>query len=780
MHGMNSAQTTAKNSTTDLNLELGDTPFEEAHLLEQKKPKTWAAGNHAVTSSLKHVFSQADPLRGTKALLGLNQFGGFDCPSCAWPDPDEERAITEFCENGAKAIASEATSRTITPEFFQEYSINDLLSKSDYWYEQQGRLTQPVIRREGATHFEVLEWEEAFKIIGKELKSLPSKDDAIFYTSGRASNEAAFLYQLFVRKFGTNNLPDCSNMCHESSGAAMTESIGVGKGTVTLDDFKAADIVFCIGQNPGTNHPRMLSALESTVEHGGKVIAVNPLVEAGLLGFAHPQKVSGMLNKSTSLASEYLQVKPNGDFALIRGVNKAIFELMNTKQGLIDWDFVENETQGFKAFETAVKGTSWEDIVAKSGISKEVIKGLAQTIAKTKKRIITCWAMGITQQKNAVATIQEITNLHLMLGAIGKEGAGLCPVRGHSNVQGDRTMGVFEKMPKEFHDRLDKVFKFKSPRAHGYDVVSAIKAMHAEAGKIFIGLGGNFLQASPDTRYTAQALKNCRLTAHIGTKLNRGHLVTGEIGLILPCLGRSDVDHQATGPQFISCENSMSIVHMSKGTLEPVSDNLKSEVAIITHIAEATLRANKNLTWETWRNDYDQIRKAVEKTIPGFENFNARVRQDEGFYLPNTAKERVWETATKKANFSNYELSSFEVAKGHLILQTLRSHDQYNTTVYGMHDRYRGIAHARRIIFINPEDLKELNIKPMQLVDITSHWGDETRTIVKFQAIAYDMPRGAAAAYFPEANPLVAIDSIADISLTPTSKAIEISIKPSH
>ena len=725
------------------------------------------------------MFAQADPLRGTKALLGLNQFGGFDCPSCAWPDPDEERAVTEFCENGAKAIASEATSRTITPEFFQEYSINDLLAKSDYWYEQQGRLTQPVIRREGATHFEVLEWDEAFQILGKELKALPSKDDAIFYTSGRASNEAAFLYQLFVRKFGTNNLPDCSNMCHESSGAAMTESIGVGKGTVTLDDFSMADIVFCIGQNPGTNHPRMLSALESTVKHGGKVIAVNPLIEAGLLGFAHPQKISGMLNVSTSLASEYLQVKPNGDFALIRGINKAIFELMNTKQSLIDWDFVESHTQGFKAFETAVKDTSWDDIVAKSGIEKSVIKGLAQTISKTKKRIITCWAMGLTQQKNAVATIQEITNMHLMLGAISKDGAGLCPVRGHSNVQGDRTMGVFEKMPAEFHDRLDKVFKFKSPRAHGYDVVAAIKAMHAEAGKVFIGLGGNFLQASPDTRYTAKALKNCRVTAHIGTKLNRGHLITGEIGLILPCLGRSDADHQATGPQFISCENSMSIVHMSKGTLEPVSDNLKSEVAIITHIAEATLRANQSLPWEAWRNDYDQIRNMIEQTIPGFENFNSRVRVDQGFYLPNPIKEKEWNTATKKANFSNYELTAFEVAEGHLILQTMRSHDQYNTTIYGMHDRYRGIGHARRIIFINPEDLKERGLKPMQLVDITSHWGDETRTIIKFQAIAYDMPRGAAAAYFPEANPLVAIDSIADISLTPTSKAIEISIKPS-
>ncbi|MDP0490993.1 MAG: FdhF/YdeP family oxidoreductase [Verrucomicrobiota bacterium JB023] len=744
-----------------------------------KKPKTHAAGPAAVASSLNHVMRTAGPVRGTKALLDLNQKNGFDCPSCAWPDPDDHRAPAEFCENGAKAIASEATQRKVDPAFFARYSIDELQQESDYWHDQQGRLTDPMILREGATHYEPIAWDEAFSLIARELNALPSPDDAIFYTSGRTSNEAAFLYQLFARAFGTNNLPDCSNMCHESSGTALKQSVGVGKGTVTLDDIHHADTVLCIGQNPGTNHPRMLSALEETVKNGGKVVAVNPLKEAGLMGFAHPQKLKGMVDRSTSLASQYLQVKINGDLALLRALGKELFE-REDKESIFDHDFIKEHTTGFETYRKHCQQADWEELVEKSGISRSDIEALADTVLSGERKLITCWAMGLTQHRNAVATIREVANIHLLLGAIGRPGAGLCPVRGHSNVQGDRTVGIFEKMPKSFLAALDKEFGMKSPRKHGHDVVNAILAMDKEPGKVFFAMGGNFLQASPDTDFTARALEKCRLTCHVATKLNRSHLVTGKVGLILPCLGRSEHDEQATGPQFVTCENSMGIVHQSKGKLDPASENLMSEPAIVCGLAKATLQTPIKVDWTRLANDYDQIRNLIEAIIPGFDNYNERVREPGGFYLPNPAKDRRWDTDTGKANFSDVgDLDQFEVAAGRLLLQTLRSHDQYNTTVYGLNDRYRGIGMGRRIIFLNPKDMEEREIKPVSLVDITSHWTGEERYAKGFFAIPYDIPRGTAAAYFPEANVLVPVASTARESNTPTSKAIEISIKPS-
>jgi len=743
-------------------------------------PKEKAAGAAAVASSLNHVLRSAGATQGTKALLGLNQVDGFDCPSCAWPDPDDHRAKTEFCENGAKAIASEATLRRADREFFARYSVTELREQSDYWHDQRGRLTEPFILRENATHYEPISWDDAFALIARELNSLPTPDHGIFYTSGRASNEAAFLYQLFVRHFGTNNLPDCSNMCHESSGAALKKSIGIGKGTVTLEDFYEAETILCIGQNPGTNHPRMLSALETAVENGAEIVAVNPLREAGLLGFAHPQKISGLFNKATPLASQYLQVRINGDFALLRALGKELFLRENARPGsVLDKGFISQHTRDLESYRDMCEASSWDDLVTKCAVSREKIEGLADTILRGKKKLITCWAMGLTQHRNAVATIREIANLHLLIGAIGRPGAGLCPVRGHSNVQGDRTMGIFEKMPEAFLSSLDKEFSIKCPRAHGHDTVNAIHAMHQRLGQVFIALGGNFLQAAPDTDFTASALENCRLTAHIATKLNRSHLHTGEAGLILPCLGRSEHDEQRSGPQFVTCENSMGVVQRSKGRLDPASPELRSETYIISRLAETTLADRTSIDWQKFRDNYDHIRETIERVVPGFENYNERARKDGGFYLPNGAKDRSWDTQDGKAHFSAAPFDQFEVCEGHLILQTLRSHDQFNTTVYGLNDRYRGVGLGRRVIFLNPEDMKDRGITPVGLVDITSYWQEEERTLQAFYAIPYEIPRGSAAAYFPEANPLVPIDSTALESNTPTSKAVEISIRPS-
>jgi molybdopterin-dependent oxidoreductase alpha subunit len=754
-------------------------PPEEHTGIHVGSPSHAAAGLPAVLSSLNHVFGQAGVVRGTEALLKLNQKNGFDCPSCAWPDPDNHRATTEFCENGAKAIAAEATTRKATRDFFASHSITELAAESDYWLEQQGRLVEPMLLEAGGTHYQPVTWDQAFQIISTELNQLPSPDDGIFYTSGRASNEAAFLYQLFVRQFGTNNLPDCSNMCHESSGCALKATVGVGKGTVRLDDFDQADTILVVGQNPGTNHPRMLSTLQSAVRKGAKVVAVNPLIEPGLLGFKHPQEVSGMMGLSTKLTTQYLQVKVNGDMALFRGLAKALLALEEASPGkVLDDAFLRQHTTGFAEYATLVRQTSWSEIVDGSGIAQEEIEKLALQMAGGEKRVISCWAMGLTQHRNAVATIQEVTHVHLMLGALGRPGAGLCPVRGHSNVQGDRTMGIFEKMPDSFLDKLGQVFSFNPPRHHGYDVVLAIKAMHESPGKVFIGLGGNFLSATPDTEFTATALRNCTLTAHVSTKLNRSHLITGKRALILPCLGRSEMDYQSGMPQFVTVEDSMSVVHMSQGNLRPAGDQLLSETMIVARIAEATLAKQTTVPWAQLASNYDLIREKIEAVIPGFENFNERVRRPGGFYLPNGARERSFDTPARKATFIANALQSVQPEPGQFLLQTLRSHDQFNTTVYGLHDRYRGISNERRIIFLNPDDLRGLGVLPLRPVDITSHWQGQTRLARNFLAIPYDMPRGSAAAYFPEANVLVPVDSTAEQSNTPTSKSVIITIAP--
>ncbi|NLT70942.1 MAG: FdhF/YdeP family oxidoreductase [Verrucomicrobiaceae bacterium] len=746
--------------------------------IKMGKPKRYAAGVAAVNSSLKHIFGLAGFKRGVEGMAKLNQKDGFDCPSCAWPDPDDHRAVTEFCENGAKALASETTRRRVDPAFFAQHSVAAISRESDYWMERQGRITDPVVLRPGATHYEQITWDEAFSLIGRELKALDDPNRAIFYTSGRTVNESAFLYGIFVRMFGTNNLPDCSNMCHESSGAALGASIGVGKGTVTLHDIEVADTILVVGQNPGTNHPRMLSTLQAATRNGGEIIAVNPMKEAGLIGFAHPQEITGMMGASSPLASQFLRVKINGDFALFQGLCKAVLALEAASPGsVLDRGFIERETSGFKDFAERTAAVEWVEIELRSAVTRAEIEKVARSIVRGEKKLITCWAMGLTQHVNAVATIREIVNLHLLLGAVGREGAGLCPVRGHSNVQGDRTMGIFEKMPAWYHDAIDREFRFTSPREIGHDVVGSILAMHRGEASVFFAMGGNFLQATPDTNFTAEALRNCSLTVHVSTKLNRSHVVTGRTALILPCLGRSEEDRNERGEsQFSTVENSMGIVHQSRGSLKPISDNLLSETTIIARLAEATLGKREGLDFVHVAGDNDRIRDLIERTLPDFENFNERVRRPGWFYLRNLARERVFQTDTGKANFSDAPLTGADLADGELMLMTIRSHDQFNTTVYGLHDRYRGISNERRILFMNPEDMAERGIRPLAPVDIENDSDGRLRRVERFLAIPYDLPRTAVAGYFPELNPLVPIGLTAEISNTPCSKSIPVRV----
>ena len=740
-------------------------------------PQNYAGGVPAIIASMKHAIGEMGVLRSAKTLLKLNQKDGYDCSSCAWPDPDGERHTAEFCENGAKAIADEATLSRVTPEFFGQWSIADLAQKSDYWLGKQGRITNPMVLRHNATHYEPIGWTEAFALIAGELNALSSPDEAIFYTSGRASNEAAFLYQLFVRQFGTNNLPDCSNMCHESSGSALNETIGIGKGTVKLEDVETAGVLFLVGQNPGTNHPRMLTALEKAKRGGCKIISANPLPEAGLMRFKHPQEVSGILGKGTSLSDLFLQVRINGDAALMKGIMKQVLEEESKRPGqVLNHSFIKDKTAGFDAFISALREADWNVIVEESGIAREQIRQATEIMLST-DRLITCWAMGLTQHKNAVGTIQEIVNLHLMLGQIGKPGSGLCPVRGHSNVQGDRTVGIWEKPKPALLDALAKEFDFEPPRRHGYDTVNAIKAMHEGKGKVFFALGGNFLSATPDTDYTAEALRRCQLTVHVSTKLNRAHLITGEQALILPCLGRTEVDVQSEGDQFVTTENSMGVIQMSRGILQPASEELRSEPWILANLAIATLGNRTTIDWKSMIANYDRIRESIERVVPGFENYNKRVRQPGGFYLPNAARDGVFKTANDRANFTVHDIPRHKLLPGQFIMMSVRSHDQFNTTIYGLDDRYRGIHNGRRVIFLNREDLREMNLKEGDIVDLTSHYEDGQRHAHHFMVVPYDIPRRCAATYFPETNVLVPIGSVAEKSNTPTSKFVIITIE---
>ncbi len=745
--------------------------------IETAKPATEAAGFTAVFSSMKHVFGVMPVRRGLKSLLSLNQKGGVDCPSCAWPDPDGERSkIAEYCENGAKAIAEEATTRKVTPVFFQKYSVAELSQKSDYWLGQQGRLTHPLIVREGSQHYEKISWTDAFQLIGNQLSSLPSPDEAIFYTSGRTSNEAAFLYQLFIRMFGTNNMPDCSNMCHESSGSALGETLGLGKGSVKLDDFEKAEVIMILGQNPGTNHPRMLSALEKAKRAGAKIISVNPLIEAGLLKFKHPQEVKDVLFGGEKLTDIYLQIRINGDLALLKAMNKLLLKAEQKSGNVLDKDFIINQTENYENYVKSLENENLEQLSEACGIALEEIKAATQLLIDHKK-IIVCWAMGLTQHKNSVVTIREVVNLLLFKGSIGIEGGGTCPVRGHSNVQGDRTMGIYEKPPKVLLDNLQKVFGFEPPRKHGFDTVAAIKAMSDKRAKVFIGMGGNFLSATPDTEFTAKALQNCDLTVHISTKLNRSHLIHGKTALILPTLGRTDLDLQTNGEQFVTVEDSMGVVHSSKGNLKPISEHLLSEPAIVAGIAKATLKST-NLEWDKLVADYDNIRDLIEKTIAGFEKYNQRVRQDGGFYLPNLPRERKFATDSAKAKFSINELETIQLIENEYLMMTIRSHDQFNTSIYGLDDRYRGIYNERRIIMMNETDMIEAKLEKYQVVNLYNNHGGVERVAEKFIVVPYNIPRKCVATYFPEANVLVPIDSFADISKTPTSKSVVIRIKP--
>lgn len=754
------------------------------------EPKDSAAGLTAVLSTAKHILEEMNLVKGVAVLSKLNQKGGIDCMSCAFPDPKERSSIAEYCENGAKAIAEEATDKLITTDFFANYSIRELSEQSDYWLGKQGRLTQPMILRAGEKHYVPITWEEAFTFIAKQLNALSSPNEAIFYTSGRTSNEAAFLYQLFVRQFGTNNLPDCSNMCHESSGVALSHTLGIGKGSVTLEDFEKAEIIMIIGQNPGTNHPRMLSALQKAKKKGVKIISINPLKETGLLGFKHPQNPMDWVGKGTELTDLYLQVKINGDVALLKALMLCLFENENLltvenwgrnsnqhhyEKNIIDYSFIQTQTTGFEEFITDLKKYNLEDLARQSGVSIEEIKKAADLLKKHHK-IIACWAMGLTQHKNAVGNIQEIVNLLLLKGSIGKEGAGTCPVRGHSNVQGDRTMGIIEKPKPEFLDRLGKAFSFVPPQQHGYDTVGAIKAMYEGKAKVFIALGGNFLSATPDTEYTAKALQNCDLTVHISTKLNRSHLIHGKNALILPCLGRTEKDVQVSGEQFVSVENSMGIVHSSQGILPPASKFLLSEPAIVAGLAKATLGEKSTVNWDKMIENYDNIRDSIEQVIVGFENYNQRVRNPDGFYLPNGAREGKFRTKDKKAHFTINELPKHELQEDEFLMMTIRSHDQFNTTIYGLNDRYRGIFNERRVVLINPKDMEKFSWQAQQVVDLYSHYKGEVRIAKTFVLVPYDIPQQCIATYFPEANVLIPIDLKADKSHTPVSKSVIVKI----
>ena len=735
-----------------------------------------AAGIRSITSTVKHIHNEIGLYKGIGLLAKMNQKNGFDCPGCAWPDPDEKRAfLAEYCENGAKAIAEEATKNRVSPVFFATHKVSELAKLSDYEIGKKGRITHPVYLKEGQDHYEEISWDVAFKLIGDELNALNSPDEAIFYTSGRTSNEAAFLYQLFVRQFGTNNLPDCSNMCHESSGSALSETLGIGKGSVTLDDFSKTDLVIVIGQNPGTNHPRMLSALKDTKKNGGKIMSINPLPEVGLMEFKDPQNPLKWFS-GDKLTDLFLQVKINEDVALLKAMIILLIEKAKDDPEVIDLEFIKRKTNGYEDLLNDLKGHDLNKLINRTGIEQGLIEKAVDLIAQNKK-IIVCWAMGLTQHKNAVDNIREIVNLLLLKGSIGKEGAGTCPVRGHSNVQGDRTMGIWEKPKAEFLDNLENEFNFQAPRHHGYDVVDSIKAMNSKKATVFIGMGGNFISATPDTEFTATALRNCDLTVHISTKLNRSHLIHGKKALILPCLGRSEKDLQGDGEQFVSVENSMGIVHQSRGHLNPLSPHLRSEPAIVAGMAEATLK-DSEVNWQQLVENYDTIRDKIENTIPGFSDYNKRVHESGGFYLPNNARDGDFSsTSTGKANFTINLVSDIELSDDQFVLMTIRTHDQFNTTIYGLNDRYRGVQNERRVIFMNPDDMKDLGLKRLDKVNLISHYNGEKRRAERFLVIPYSIPKKCTATYFPEANVLVSIDSVAHTSNTPASKTIVITIE---
>jgi molybdopterin-dependent oxidoreductase alpha subunit len=776
---------TAPPAEAGANPPSAQTPVETAGL-RFGHPSRAAAGLEAVEKTVAYAVGEMGAVRGIATLLRLNQKDGFDCQSCAWPNPDGDRSFAEFCENGAKAVADEGTTKRIGPEFFRTHSVTELSGKSDHWLGLQGRLTEPMVLRPGASHYEPIGWDDAFALVARELRALGSPNEATFYTSGRTSNEAAFLYQLFVRAFGTNNLPDCSNMCHESSGSALGPAIGIGKGCVKLSDFDHADAIFILGQNPGTNHPRMLTALQAAKRRGCRIVSINPMPEVGLVRFKNPQdlmnpvKAAAMIfGKGTAMCDLWLPVRINGDMAAMQGIMKELIDAEDRNPGsVLDHDFIRESTAGAAELIAHLRTVEWDAVTAASGLTREQIRAAAD-IALGARSIIACWAMGLTQHRNSVGTIQEVMNFLLLQGNIGRPGAGPCPVRGHSNVQGDRTMGIYEKPSKEFLDRLSSEVRFEPPRAPGVDVVESIKAMHGGRVRVFFGMGGNFISATPDTAFTAEALRRCALTAQVSTKLNRSHLVTGRTALILPCLGRSETDEQGAGEQFVTVEDSMGVISSSRGRLEPASAHLRSEPAIVAGLASAVLGPRAPVDWGALAADYDGIRDLIERVVPGFDSFNARVREAP-FYLPNSARDsRTFGTPSGRAQFTVHTIPPEALGPGQFVMMTIRTHDQFNTTVYGLDDRYRGIYNGRRVIFMNPADMGDAGLVQGQLVDLTSHFRGETRHAPRFMVAPHDIPRRCTATYFPEANVLVPVGSVAEISNTPTSKSVVITVAPS-
>lgn len=762
-------------------------PPEENSAAQLGKRYRVAAGMPAVVQTMKFGLGEMGVTRSLRSFLAVNQEDGFDCQSCAWPSPDKGRKIAEFCENGAKAIADELTRRRIGPEFFERFSIQELLKQSDYWLNAQGRLTHPMIRREGSTHYQPIEWADAFALIGSQLRALAQPDEAIFYTSGKTCNEAAFLFQLLARQFGTNNLPDCSNMCHESSGTALTETIGIGKGTVTLDDFSQCDTILILGNNPGTNHPRMLTSLEAAKRNGAAIIAINPMPETGLMRMINPNPqdypnpfrfAGALLGSGTALADLHVPVRVNGDAALLQGIVKSLLDRERSAPGtILDRSFIEQQTTGFAEFEAGIAATSWEEITQGSGIDRAMIEKAADVVARA-KRMIVVWCLGLTQHPNGVDNVRQVINLLLLGGHIGRPGAGACCVRGHSNVQGDRTMGVWERPREPFLVALDAEFGIRSPRRSGVDAVESVHAMHDRSAKLFFAISGNLLQAASDTQYAAEAFSRCQLAVHVSTKLHRGHLLAGQQSLILPCLGRAERNLRAGENQLSTAEDSMGIINPSRGSIAPASPHLLSDVEIIVRTAQTTFGAGSPVDWETLL-DHDRIRDHIARVVPGFEDFNARIRKGI-FYLPNGARKRVFNTSAGKAKFSVCSIPQHALRSGELLMTTVRSHDQFNTTIYGLNDRYRGIYNGRRVILLNPDDMNELGVRAGQWVDITSHFGGETRVARRFQAVSYPIARKSAATYFPEANVLVPIRSVAALSNQPSHKCVLITLTASE
>ncbi|WP_137292982.1 FdhF/YdeP family oxidoreductase [Nocardioides dongxiaopingii] len=735
-----------------------------------------AAGPTAVAVSMKRAVEGMGTRRTAQTLLRLNQVDGFDCQGCAWPDPaPEHRHTAEFCENGVKAVTDEVTLRRVGREFFAAHSIEELAGRTDYWLGQQGRITEPMVLRAGGTHYEPISWDDAFALLASHLNGLASPDEAVFYTSGKVSNEAAFVFQLFVRAYGTNNLPDCSNMCHESTSVGLAEVIGIGKASVTLDDVHHAELIVIAGQNPGTNHPRMLSALEIAKKNGARIIDINPLREAGLTRFKNPQTVKGMAGRGTVMADLHLRVRINGDLALFQAIASLLLEW-----GELDHDFIEQHTHGFEAYAEHLRALDWDVVLAATGLEREEIHQAARMIADSRKTVY-CWAMGIVQHQNGVANVKEISNLAFLQGNIGKPGAGLFPVRGHSNVQGDRTMGIWERPPAHFLDALRDEFGFEPPREHGYDSVAAVKAFRDGKAKVFFGLGGNFVAAMSDTMVTEDALRKADLTVQVSTKPNRSHVVHGREALILPPLGRSERDLTGGRRQRVTVEDSVCSVHTSHGPLEPASDELRSEVDIVCTMALATLGDRHGIPWHELRDDYGQIRRRIGRMVPGCAGYEEKVDQPGGFVLPHAPRDsRTFETDSGRANFTVSPTEVLHVPDGHLLLQTMRSHDQFNTVIYGLDDRYRGIKDGRQVVLVNPRDIEALGLREGQHVDIVSEWDDgSTRSVVQFRVVAYDTPRGCAAAYYPETNALVSLDSKAVGSNQPAYKSVVVRLVPS-